>query len=193
MIYFLNPDDLSLSKAASAQGPILGDSGPLQWSRKAKTEYRGVPQAEHHQSIQEPGTRNQPRREAFVPEGLDEALLASETKGGGESRSGKDEASDFLRELLASGALPVLEIEQEARDAGLLGPDSPISQNKSLRSARDILGITPQRKGGTGAKGQWVWELSATPKMPSKPYDALFLKEGTLGNSGHLSGSETSS
>ena len=56
----------------------------------------------------EPGTRNQSRREAFVPEGLDEALLASETKGGGESRSGKDEASDFLRELLASGALPVL-------------------------------------------------------------------------------------
>jgi hypothetical protein len=94
----------------------------------------------------------------------------------------KDEASDFLRELLASGALPVLEIEQEARDAGLLGPDGPISQNKSLRSARDILGITPQRKGGTGAKGQWVWELPATPKMPSKPYDALVLKEGTFGD-----------
>ena len=36
--HFLNPDDLSLSKAASAQRPILGDSGPLQWSKKAKTE-----------------------------------------------------------------------------------------------------------------------------------------------------------
>jgi hypothetical protein len=36
--HFLNPDDLSLSKAASAQGPILGDSGPLQWSKKAKNE-----------------------------------------------------------------------------------------------------------------------------------------------------------
>jgi hypothetical protein len=36
--HFFNPDDLSLSKAASAQGPILGDSGPLQWSKKAKTE-----------------------------------------------------------------------------------------------------------------------------------------------------------
>src|SRR5258708_6269446 len=58
MIYFLNPDDLSLSKAASAQGPILGDSGPLQWSKKAKTECRGVPQAEHHQSIQEPVTNH---------------------------------------------------------------------------------------------------------------------------------------
>jgi putative DNA primase/helicase len=128
-----------------------------------------------------------------VTASVDEALLASETKGGGESRSGKDEAADFLRELLAPGAMPVLEIEQEARDAGLLGPDSPISQNKSFRSARDVLGISPQRKGGTGAKGQWVWELPVAPKMPSNPYDAPFIKEGTLGNSGHLSGSETPS
>ncbi len=29
---------MSLVKAASAQRPILGDSGPLQWSKKAKTE-----------------------------------------------------------------------------------------------------------------------------------------------------------
>jgi hypothetical protein len=29
---------MSLLKAASAQRPILGDSGPLQWSKKAKTE-----------------------------------------------------------------------------------------------------------------------------------------------------------
>ena len=36
--HFFNPDDLSLSKAASAQGPILGDYGPLQWSKKAKNE-----------------------------------------------------------------------------------------------------------------------------------------------------------
>src|SRR3984957_14675027 len=128
-----------------------------------------------------------------VTASVDEALLASETKGGGESRSGKDEAADFLRELLARGAMPVLEIEQEARDAGLLGPDSPISQNKSFRSGRDVLGIVPQRNGGTGAKGQWVWELPAAPKMPSNPYDAPFIKEGTLGNSGHLSGSETTS
>jgi putative DNA primase/helicase len=128
-----------------------------------------------------------------VTASVDEALLASETRGGGESRSGKDEAADFLRVLLASGAMPVTEVEREARDAGLLGPDSPISQNKSFRSARDILGIAPQRKGGTGANGQWVWELPATPKMPSKPYDAPFVKEGTLGDRGHLSGSEATS
>ncbi len=32
---FLNPDDVLL-KATCAQRPILGDSGPLQWSKKAK-------------------------------------------------------------------------------------------------------------------------------------------------------------
>jgi hypothetical protein len=124
---------------------------------------------------------------------VDDALIASETRGGGESRSGKDEAADFLRGLLGSGAMPVTEVEREARDAGLLGPDSPISQSKCFRSARDIVGIVPQREGGTGAKGRWVWELPATPKMPSKPYDAPFIKEGTLENRGHLSGSEATS
>ncbi len=108
-----------------------------------------------------------------VTASADEALSASETKGGLENRTGKDEAAEFLRELLAVGAMPVTEIEQEARGAGLLGPDSPISQNKSFRSARDGLGIIPQRRGGMGAKGQWVWELPSLPKMPSKPYDAL--------------------
>jgi hypothetical protein len=83
--------------------------------------------------------------------------------------------------------MAVLDIEREARDAGLLGPDSPISQNKSFRSAREVLGITPQRTGGTGAKGQWVWGLPDQPKMPSKPYDAPYSEGGTLGTLGHLS------
>jgi putative DNA primase/helicase len=125
-----------------------------------------------------------------VSQSIDEALTASETRGRTDNRSGKDEAADFLRGVLAGGAMPVLEIEREAREAGLLGPDSPISQNKSFRSARDMLEISPRRKGGAGAKGQWVWELPTTPKMPSKAYDAPLIKEGTLDNRGHLSGSK---
>lgn len=125
-----------------------------------------------------------------INESIDEALTASETRRGGESRTNKDEAADFLRGLLSGGPLPVLQIETEAREAGLLGPDSPISQNKSFRTAREILGITPHRIGGTGAKGQWVWGLPMTPKMPSEPYDAPFSEGGTLGilaPKGHLS------
>jgi putative DNA primase/helicase len=128
-----------------------------------------------------------------VSHSIDEALTASETRGGTDHRSGKDEAADFLRDILAKGAMPVLEIEREARDAGLLGPDSPISQNKSFRSARDMLEISPQRKGGAGAKGQWVWQLPSTPKMPSKAYDAPLSEGGILvilDRKRHLSGPE---
>jgi hypothetical protein len=94
-----------------------------------------------------------------VTASVDEALAASESQGADEGRTGKDDAADFLRDLLAAGAMPVLEIEREARDAGLLGQDSPISQNKAFRSARTVLGIAPKRTGGTGANGKWVWEL----------------------------------
>jgi hypothetical protein len=57
---------------------------------------------------------------------VDEALSASESRGNNEGRSGKDEAADFLRGLLTAEGIAVLEIEREAREAGLLGPDSPI-------------------------------------------------------------------
>jgi hypothetical protein len=96
---------------------------------------------------------------AHVSASIDEALSASESRGSGEKGTNKDEAANFLRTVLAGGALPVLQIESEAREAGLLGPDSPISQNKAFRSARKELDIAPQRQGGTGAKGQWVWGL----------------------------------
>lgn len=130
-----------------------------------------------------------------VDESIDEALSASEGRRGGndERRTGKDDAADFLRSVLAAGAVPVLQVEAEARSAGLLGADKPISQNKAFRSARDMLGITPQRRGGTGGNGQWVWELPDATKMPSKPYDALLREGGTLGilaTEGHLSSPE---
>ncbi|MDO8400584.1 MAG: AAA family ATPase [Bradyrhizobium sp.] len=116
---------------------------------------------------------------------VDEALSASENRGANEGRTGKDDAADFLRAVLAGGAMPVLEIEQEARAAGLLGAESSISQNKAFRSARILLGVTPKRTGGTGAAGKWVWELPPAPKMPAPGLDALHLE-------GHLSGSRAS-
>ena len=125
-----------------------------------------------------------------VTESIDEALSASEGRrgGDGERRTNKDDAADFLRSVLAGGAAPVLQIEAEARSAGLLGADKPISQNKAFRSAREMLGITPQRRGGTGASGQWVWELP--DKMPSEAYDAHPSVGGIIGTlepEGHLS------
>jgi len=97
-----------------------------------------------------------------VTASVDEALSASEYRGANEGRTGKDDAADFLRVVLAAGPMPVLEIEQEARAAGLLGAESSISQSKAFRSARTLLGITSKRTGGTGANGKWVWELPPT-------------------------------
>jgi hypothetical protein len=94
----------------------------------------------------------------YVSASIDEALNASEGRGG-EKHTSKEEAASFLQTVLAGGALPVLQLQSEAREAGLLGPESPISQNKAFRSARKDLGIVPQRQGGMGANGQWVWGL----------------------------------
>jgi hypothetical protein len=130
-----------------------------------------------------------------INESIDEALSASEGRRGGdnERRTNKDDAADFLRSVLSNGAVPVLQIEAEARNAGLLGVDKPISQNKAFRTARDMLGIKPERRGGTGASGQWVWDLPDDAKMPSKPYDALPPEEGTLEPKGHLSSARAAS
>jgi hypothetical protein len=69
------------------------------------------------------------------------------------------EAGVFLRMLLDDRrTMHVADIEREARDAGLLGPDQPISQCRPLRDARIALGIRVRRVGfGPGA--QWVWEM----------------------------------
>ena len=73
--------------------------------------------------------------------------------------SGRINASEGRGEdekRLAEGEKPVLEIEAEAREAGLLGPGSPVSQNKAFRSARKMLGIKPHRQCGAGARGLWA-------------------------------------
>jgi putative DNA primase/helicase len=101
-----------------------------------------------------------------VTASVHEALSASENPRARGGRTGKDDAADFLRAVLAAGGMPVLEIEREARRAGLLGAESSISQEKAFRSARLSLGVTSQRTGGTAASGNWVWELPPPPKMP---------------------------
>jgi len=80
----------------------------------------------------------------------DQALAALD--GHGKYRSGKAEAIDFLTDLLGGGPVSAKEVKKEATDAGI----SP----KSLRSAREALGIKP---GKSGFEGGWVWAL---PKVP---------------------------
>jgi putative DNA primase/helicase len=86
----------------------------------------------------------------------DQALAALASSG--ERRSEKSEAIDFLTDALRSGPVSAKDVKKEAADAGI----SP----KSLRGAREALGIKPEK---AGFEGGWVWEL---PKMPSEVEDA---------------------
>jgi AAA domain len=90
----------------------------------------------------------------------DQALAAAESTG---SRTTKEEATDFLRDILGQGEAPAEEVQQAARKAGI----TP----KPLRSAREALKVKSRREGfGPGAV--WNWSLPSGPLMPSPPIDA---------------------
>jgi putative DNA primase/helicase len=86
----------------------------------------------------------------------DQALAALD--GNSENRSEKSEAIEFLTDALRSGPVSAKDMKKEAADAGI----SP----KTLRSAREALGIKPAK---AGFDGGWVWRL---PKVPSEVEDA---------------------
>ena len=86
----------------------------------------------------------------------DQALAALD--GNSENQSEKSDAIDFLTDALRNGPVSAKDMKKEAADAGI----SP----KTLRSAREALGIKPEK---AGFDGGWVWRL---PKVPSKAEDA---------------------
>jgi len=86
----------------------------------------------------------------------DQALAALD--GNSENRSEKAEAVEFLSDALRRGPVAARDVKREALDAGI--------SSKSLRSAREALGIKPEK---SGFEGGWVWAL---PKMPSESEDA---------------------
>src|SRR5262249_10191580 len=71
----------------------------------------------------------------------------------------KDDAVNFLRQVLANGPMAVTDIETEAQAARALGASQPISHSKPFRSAREALGIAPKK---TSMAGGWVWALPST-------------------------------
>jgi hypothetical protein len=72
----------------------------------------------------------------------DEALTAEPPKGGRAAQ----EAMDFLRKILADGALPPKEVQEEAKGAGI----SPAT----LRRAKEELGVLSEKDGLV-----WTWRL----------------------------------
>jgi hypothetical protein len=80
----------------------------------------------------------------------DQAFAALD--GHGENRSGKAEAIDFLTKVLRGGPVSVKDVMKEADRTGVSA--------KSLRNAREVLGIKPEKP---GFEGGWLW---APPKVP---------------------------
>lgn len=88
-----------------------------------------------------------------------EILAMAECAGDPEDVSALDGAKDFLRQLLASGPIASEDIKQQAKGAGLTW--------RTIRRAKDALGIKPQK---AGMLGPWMWGL--LPKMSKNTEDA---------------------
>ena len=104
-----------------------------------------------------------------VSQSIDEALTASESRGSSAGgQTSKDDAAEFLSEVLAQGPVDVIEVESLARAATLLAADKPLRQNKAFRDARKELGVIASREGfGPGAR--YVLSLPGTPCAPKNP------------------------
>lgn len=94
------------------------------------------------------------------------------------NKSTREEAEEFLAELLAAGPVPQKRVKEDAEGAGLSWA--------TVRRAKDRLGVKAVRdtvsgEFGTG-KGQWLWTL----KVLNESQDAHIKRVSTLNGSEHL-------
>lgn len=77
-----------------------------------------------------------------------------------------DDACEFLREVLAQGAMDVIEIEALARGAAMLSESKRLNESKPFRSAAKKLEVVKSRVGfGAGSKAQWSLPAAACSGM----------------------------
>jgi len=70
---------------------------------------------------------------------------------GAEGRNAIEEAKQFLLDVLSEGPRGQKEVKQEAEGSGFPW--------RTVRRAKDLLGVQAQRAGGIAEKGRWVWCL----------------------------------
>ena len=90
-----------------------------------------------------------------------------------EEKGARDDAKEFLNEILTDGGIPSKDVLKEARECGIA--------EKTLRRAAKDMGVDIGHVGERGQKGggSWVWRLS-------KDQDGLWEKSGHLAKSDHL-------
>jgi len=99
-------------------------------------------------------------------------LSAEETDG----KSALDDAIDFLKDELAEGAVEATQIEKDTAAAGI--------NPRTLRRARESMGVKVKRQGESGRKGggRWLWELHE----PLATQDYLVDQDDHIEESGQL-------
>ena len=85
----------------------------------------------------------------------DDALGGDREEGG--RRTERDDAADWLRDLLAHGPCPALDVERDARDAGY--------SIATVRRAKAAIGVMSRKP---AFDGPWVWTLPAEDAQPPK-------------------------
>ena len=127
--------------------------------------------------------------EEKVTRTADDILSAS--KAGDGERSAKDDAMEFLRDVLAAGPVDALDIEAQARSAAMLSDSKRISECKPIRAAAAALGVVKKRVGfGPGARLQWSLPDGDPTIDALRPHRCPLRKEGIYGRKGHLWGSD---
>jgi hypothetical protein len=77
--------------------------------------------------------------------------------GGPEGRSAIEEAKQFLLDVLSEGEEGQKQIKRQSEEQGF--------HWRTVRRAKDLLGVEAIREGGLGEKGHWVWRLANKPKV----------------------------
>jgi AAA domain len=104
----------------------------------------------------------------------DEALA---TENGAGSITAKDEAKEFLLDVLIKGRMKIQDIEAMARSAGLLRDNQQLRQAKPFRTARSELGVVFSRDGfGPGAPCYW-----SLPEAAPASADPIRAQSDTIG------------
>jgi putative DNA primase/helicase len=98
-----------------------------------------------------------------------------------EADNPQSEAENLLRDILSSGEISIEDVEAEARAAGLLGVGQRLGHNKTLRKARESLGVISRREGfGPGAK--YYLRLPGSPCAPANSHARPVSEVGAHGS-----------
>jgi AAA domain len=85
--------------------------------------------------------------------------------GGPEGRSAREEAKQFLLDVLCTGEEAQKEIKRQAEEAGF--------HWRTVRRAKDALHVDARREGGIGEHGRWIWCLPKKPKVSTSEHGHL--------------------